>query len=245
MRFGLFLFATVLLAQTTGSQHSPASKPRASAAQKIPVTEAPPAPALNTDDERIIYALGLNIQRSIGAFNLSPQELEIVKRAMSDGAAGKPAEDLSVWGPKIQSLAQSRAAHVVAQQKAASDAYTAKMAAMPGASQTPSGLIYREVTPGTGPSPKPTDTVKVNYRGTLADGTEFDSSYKRNEAAQFPLSGVIRCWTEGLQLMKLGGKSVLVCPSDLAYGDQGRPGIPGGAALTFEIELLGIVGPNQ
>ena len=82
--------------------------------------------------------------------------------------------------------------------------------------------------------------MKVHYRGTLVNGTEFDSSYKRNEPAQFPLNGVIKCWTEGVQRMKVGGKSVLVCPSDLAYGEQGRPSIPGGAALIFEIELLDI-----
>ena len=111
----------------------------------------------------------------------------------------------------------------------------------PGAVKTDSGLIYREQRPGTGVSPKATDTVKVNYRGTLVNGTEFDSSYSRNQPAQFPLNGVIKCWTEGVQKMKVGGKSVLVCPSDLAYGDQGRPSIPGGAALIFEIELLEIV----
>jgi FKBP-type peptidyl-prolyl cis-trans isomerase FkpA len=83
--------------------------------------------------------------------------------------------------------------------------------------------------------------VKVNYRGTLVNGTEFDSSYKRNEPVQFALNGVIRCWTEGVQKMKVGGKAILACPSDLAYGDHGRPSIPGGAALIFEIELLEIV----
>jgi FKBP-type peptidyl-prolyl cis-trans isomerase FkpA len=84
--------------------------------------------------------------------------------------------------------------------------------------------------------------VKVHYRGTLIDGTEFDSSYKRNEPAEFPLSNVIPGWTEGVQLMKVGGKARLICPSDLAYGDQGRPSIPGGATLIFEIELLEIKG---
>jgi len=129
---------------------------------------------------------------------------------------------------------------VVEREKAASTAFLAKASTESGATKTESGLIYREVRPGTGDSPKATDTVKVNYRGTLVNGTEFDSSYKRNEPAQFPLNGVVRCWTEGVQKMKIGGKSVLICPSDLAYGDQGRPGIPGGATLIFEIELLSI-----
>jgi FKBP-type peptidyl-prolyl cis-trans isomerase FkpA len=124
-----------------------------------------------------------------------------------------------------------------------SKAYLEKAAAMPGAVRTVSGLVYRELTPGTGPSPKATDTVKVHYRGTLLDGKEFDSSYKRNEPAQFPLNRVIPCWTEGVQKMKVGGKSQLVCPSSIAYGDAGSPpDIPGGATLIFEIELLGIGG---
>jgi FKBP-type peptidyl-prolyl cis-trans isomerase FkpA len=116
-----------------------------------------------------------------------------------------------------------------------------KAAAEPGAIRTASGLVYRELTPGTGPSPAATDMVTVNYRGTLIDGTEFDSSYKRNEPATFPLNGVIACWTEGVQKMKVGGKSKLVCPASIAYGEQGSPpDIPPGATLAFEIELLGI-----
>jgi FKBP-type peptidyl-prolyl cis-trans isomerase FkpA len=131
---------------------------------------------------------------------------------------------------------------VTERQKIASKAYIEKAAAQPGAVKTDSGLVYQELTPGTGTSPKATDTVKVNYRGTLVDGTEFDSSYKRNAPAQFALNSVIRCWTEGVQKMKMGGKSRLVCPSDLAYGDNGRPSIPGGATLVFEIELLEVSG---
>jgi len=114
-------------------------------------------------------------------------------------------------------------------------------AAEPGAIRTPSGLVYRELRAGTGETPKATDTVTVNYRGTLTNGTEFDSSYKRNEPAKFPLNQVVPCWTEGLQRMKVGGKSRLVCPASLAYGDRGAPpDIPGGATLIFEVELLAI-----
>lgn len=124
---------------------------------------------------------------------------------------------------------------------ACSTDYLEKAAKEPGAVKTESGMVYRELRSGSGPSPKASDTVKVNYRGTLTDGTEFDSSYKRNEPISFPLRGVIPCWTEGLQRMKVGGKSQLVCPSALAYGDAGSPpAIPGGATLVFEVELLGI-----
>ena len=123
----------------------------------------------------------------------------------------------------------------------AGKAYLEKAAAEPGAVRTPSGLVYRELKAGDGASPQATDVVKVHYRGTLVDGTEFDSSYKRNEPATFPLNQVIPCWTEGVQKMKVGGKSQLVCPAAIAYGDVGSPPtIPGGATLVFEIELLGI-----
>lgn len=120
-------------------------------------------------------------------------------------------------------------------------AYLDKAAAQPGAVRTASGLVYRELRAGSGESPSANDMVTVHYRGTLVDGTEFDSSYKRNEPAQFPLNHVIRCWTEGVQKMKVGGKSELVCPASIAYGERGSPPvIPGGATLIFEVELLRI-----
>jgi FKBP-type peptidyl-prolyl cis-trans isomerase FkpA len=196
-----------------------------------------------TDDDKIIYALGLSMHRTLAQFSLSTAERNVLKRALDDAAAGKPAVDLQEWGPKIQGLAQARASKLSEQQKVASQAYLDKAATQAGAVKTESGLVYRELQAGTGAHPAATDTVKVHYRGTLVDGTEFDSSYRRNEPAQFPLNGVIKCWTEGVQKMAVGGKAVLVCPSDLAYGDQGRPSIPGGSALVFEIELLDIVKP--
>jgi FKBP-type peptidyl-prolyl cis-trans isomerase FkpA len=195
-----------------------------------------------TDEEKTIYAVGLNVSRSLKQFALSPTELDLIKRALTDAAAGKPAIELKVWGPKIQGLIDARAALVAQREKEANAVYLAKAALEPGAIKTASGLVYKELSRGTGGSPTASDTVKVHYRGNFIDGTEFDSSYKRNEPAQFPLSGVIKGWTEGVQLMKIGGKSRLVCPSDLAYGDQGRPSIPGGATLIFEIELLEISG---
>jgi FKBP-type peptidyl-prolyl cis-trans isomerase FkpA len=214
---------------------------RGAVAAPKPAAPAAPAP-LATDDEKTIYAIGLSVSRSITPFNLTPSELEILKRAISDAAAGKPEVDLNVWGPKIPPLMNARTAAVAEKEKAASAGYLTKAAAEPGAVKTDSGLIYRELTPGTGASPKATDTVKVHYRGTLTNGTEFDSSYKRNEPTQFPLNQVIKCWTEGVQRMKVGGKSALVCPSDIAYGNMGHPPtIPGGATLLFEIELLEIV----
>jgi FKBP-type peptidyl-prolyl cis-trans isomerase FkpA len=106
---------------------------------------------------------------------------------------------------------------------------------------TPSGLVYRSLTDGKGASPTATDTVKVHYRGTLADGKEFDSSYKRGEPISFALNRVIPCWTEGVQRMKVGGKARLTCPPKIAYGESGAGGvIPPNATLTFEVELLDI-----
>ncbi len=246
MRVLLFFLPVALMAQVQPPK-APNRKPSAvksapakSAAPKPGVAKRKPAmkPQLTTDDDKAIYSLGLSIFKSLSQFDLSASELEIVKRALSDAATGKPAIDLNEWGPKIKPLAQARAARGTDREKAASHAYLDKAAAEPGAVRTDSGLIYRELKAGSGASPKATDTVKVHYRGTLVNGTEFDSSYARNEPVEFALNAVVRCWTEGVQRMAPDGKSILVCPSDLAYGDGGRPGIPGGAALIFEIELL-------
>ena len=111
----------------------------------------------------------------------------------------------------------------------------------PGASVSPTGLVYRALREGSGANPTAADTVKVHYRGTFADGSEFDSSYKRNAPAQFPLNGVIPCWTEGVQRMKVGGKAKLTCPPAIAYGSRGAGGtIPPNTTLQFEVELLEI-----
>jgi len=247
MRVFLFLLPAILMAQTPPpATKAPAAKratPAKAAAKSAKAKAATPAAApgaLTTDEQKTIYAVGLSMAQQLSQLGLSRAELEIVKRALTDSAAGKPAVELSTWGPKINAFAQARATRAAAAEKIKSKAFLDTAAAEPGASRATSGLVYRELTAGTGPSPKATDKVRVNYRGTLTNGTEFDSSYKRNAPAEFPLNGVIPCWTEGVQRMKVGGKSKLVCPSDLAYGDQGRPSIPPGATLVFEIELLAI-----
>jgi FKBP-type peptidyl-prolyl cis-trans isomerase FkpA len=193
-----------------------------------------------TEEQKTIYTLGLTIYRSLGQFNLTPAEIDLVKKGITDAAAHRPEVDMETYGPKISQLQQARTAQVAVKEKAASTAYLAKAAAVPGAVKTDSGLVYKELVPGTGASPKATDTVKVNYRGTLTDGSVFDSS---KEPVEFPLNGVIPCWTEGVQKMKVGGKAELVCPSSIAYGDNGHPPvIPGGATLVFEVELVSING---
>ena len=195
------------------------------------------------DDQKTLYALGLALSQSIGTFSLTEAELDMVKSGMTDGVLKRsPKADLQTFGPKIQQLQQARLAVAAEGEKKAGAAFLDKAAAEKGASKTASGIVITPLKPGTGVTPKATDTVKVHYHGTLIDGTVFDSSVKRGEPATFPLNQVIKCWTEGVQQIKVGGKSRLVCPSNLAYGDGGSPPvIKPGSTLVFEVELLEIV----
>ncbi len=196
-----------------------------------------------TEEEKTLYALGLALSRNLSPFNLTPAEVALVTSGLTDGVLGKEKKvDLDAYGPKIQELVKTRSAAAAATEKKSGQAFLDKMAAEKGAVKTKSGIIYIEMKPGTGDTPKATDKVKVHYHGTLPDGTVFDSSVKRGEPATFPLNGVIPCWTEGVQMIKVGGKSKLICPSELAYGDRGSPPtIKPGATLVFEVELLEIV----
>ncbi|HXI59175.1 MAG TPA: FKBP-type peptidyl-prolyl cis-trans isomerase [Polyangia bacterium] len=199
--------------------------------------------APKTEDQKTLYALGLMLGRNIGVFNLSKDELEQVKAGMSDQVLkNKPAVELEAYGPKVDGMARARQeASTVAEKGRAKQTLEAAEKES-GAIKTPSGMVFRTIKPGTGPNPAASDKVKVHYVGTLPDGTEFDSSVKRKEPATFPLNGVIKCWTEGVQRMKVGEKAKLTCPSDLAYGDSGHPPtIPGGATLIFDVELLEIL----
>ena len=198
---------------------------------------------LANDEQKALYALGVAISESLAEFTLSESDLEIVKSGLSDGILKRP---LKVEAPtvktKVQQLVQARAAIVAEKEKKGSAAFLAKAAAEPGARKTASGAIVTTLQEGKGPSPKASDTVKVHYQGTLVNGTVFDSSIQRGQPATFPLGNVIKCWTEGVQQIKVGGKARLVCPADIAYGDRGSPpAIKPGATLVFEVELLEIV----
>jgi FKBP-type peptidyl-prolyl cis-trans isomerase FkpA len=186
-----------------------------------------------TEEQKTLYAVGLAVARELAVFQLTPADLELVKQGIADGVTGKkPAVSLDEYNAKVQELAKTRTA-------AASKDFLEKAAQEKGAVRTESGLVYLSLKDGTGDSPGPKDTVKVNYRGTLPGGKEFDSSYKRGEPIEFPLSGVIKCWTEGVAKMKVGGKARLVCPSSIAYGERGAGStIPPNATLVFEVELL-------
>lgn len=196
----------------------------------------------STDDQKTMYALGMIISQSLAPFALSESELDFVRAGMTDGVLKKtPKVDLPTYGPKVNQVQQARAAAQAETEKKAGAAYIEKATKEAGAKKTESGAIVTTIKEGKGEQPKATDTVKVHYHGTLIDGTVFDSSVKRGEPATFPLNQVIKCWTEGVQLMKVGGKSKLVCPSAIAYGDRGSPPtIKPGATLVFEVELLEI-----
>jgi len=189
---------------------------------------------LKTEDDKALYALGALIGRSVAPFNLTATELELVKAGLADVASNKKTQiDPQAYMTKLQDLQKARSAAV-------EKTFLSKAASEKGVTKTASGMLYSVLKPGKGASPKATDKVKVHYVGTLTNGTVFDSSVARGEPAEFGLNEVIACWTEGVQLMKVGGKSKLVCPAAIAYGDAGRPSIPPGATLVFEIELLEI-----
>jgi len=206
-----------------------------------PVLAAAAEPA--TEEQKTFYALGLMMSQSLSQFALSEAELEMVKAGLTDGVLKRQAKvELKQIMPKVKQLAESRAAVAAEAEKKAGAAYLVKAAGEKGATKTDSGLVITTIKPGKGNSPKKTDKVKVHYHGTLIDGTVFDSSVQRGEPATFGLDGVIPCWTEGVQKMKVGQKARLVCPAQLAYGDRGAPPtIKPGATLVFEVELLDIV----
>lgn len=199
--------------------------------------------APKNEEEKTLYAVGQIVARQLGVFNLSAAELERVQQGINDGVSGaKPLVDLTEYNSKVQELAKSRRKAQGEKQAAAGREFLEKAAKEKGAIKTDSGMVYLSLKEGSGESPKATDTVKVHYKGTLPDGREFDSSYKREKPIDFKLDAVIKCWTEGVQKMKPGGKARFVCPAALAYGENGAGElILPGATLAFDVELLEIV----
>jgi FKBP-type peptidyl-prolyl cis-trans isomerase FklB len=203
---------------------------------------------LDNQKKKVSYAIGLDIGKNFKerAMDL---DIEILIQGLRDAqGSGQPLlgkdEIQKVMTQFQQDMMKAEQAKKIGQaqvNKAKEEAFLAENAKKPGVKVTPSGLQYLVLSTGTGPMPKATDTVKVHYRGTLLDGSEFDSSYKRNQPAVFPLNGVIKGWTEALQLMKVGSKWQVFLPSSLAYGEQGAGQVIGpNATLIFEVELLGI-----
>lgn len=230
---------TLVLAAVVAALSSPLQA-QATASSMKPESSPSPAAAV-VPEESTLYALGVSVAKGLAGFSLSPAEAESVMKGIADGLADKAgAVDVEAQNAKIRALAQSRGSLRLDKEKARGAAFRDQAAKATGAVVLPSGLIYAEVAAGAGESPGAKDTVKVKYRGTLMDGTEFDSSAKRAEPASFGVDRVIPCWTEGLQKMKVGGRAQLVCPPEIAYGDRGRPGIPPGATLVFDLELVEI-----
>ena len=240
---------------TTATGQTPAKAP-AKAPAKSP-TKAPskaaaaPAAPLATDKEKFSYALGMNIAKGMKLQNIDV-DLEILMRGLRDAHSGSPTQmTVQEMGDTLNRRQQEMQAKAQEQQRLAGEknkregeAFLAQNKARPGVVTLPSGLQYEVITEGTGPTPKATDMVTTHYRGTLIDGTEFDSSYKRGEPVTFSVGGVIKGWTEALQLMKVGSKWKLYIPSDLAYGAQQRgQHITPNSTLLFEIELLAIKEP--
>ncbi len=210
---------------------------------------AAPAPALKTFEEKLGYIMGREIGQSI---NEAPSKIDINAfiRGVQDAVQKRPStmspEDEEAikaeFSSRMQADQAAKAAALSEENRKNEEAFLAKNKSAKGVVTTASGLQYEVITPGTGAAPKETDRVKVNYRGTLLDGTEFDSSYARNQPAVFAVNGVIPGWTEALQLMKLGGKYRVWVPSKLAYGARGAGRAIGpNAMLIFEVEPLEIV----
>jgi FKBP-type peptidyl-prolyl cis-trans isomerase FkpA/FKBP-type peptidyl-prolyl cis-trans isomerase FklB len=199
--------------------------------------------ALETEDQKTLYALGLALSQRLTTAGFSEAEVETIQAGLADGLLGREARvELQVYGPKIDGLIRAKMAAVNETEKKESQAFYEAKAAEEGARKTASGALYFELEPGSGATPAQTDSVKVHYHGTLRDGTVFDSSVDRGEPATFSLGSVVPCFSEGIQMMQVGGKAKLVCPAETAYGDRGSPPkISPGATIQFEVELLEIV----
>jgi len=196
-----------------------------------------------TDEQKTAYAIGQLMSQQLATFDLKPEELALVQKGLSDGVNGVKTDIVAEdFIPKVQALQQTRMIAFTEKNAKAGTDYLAKAATEAGVTKTASGILIKHTKQGTGESPKATDEVKVHYEGRLIDGKVFDSSIARGEPAVFPLNGVIPCWTEGVQAMKVGGKAQLVCPADLAYGERGSPPkIMPKSTLVFDVELIEIV----
>jgi FKBP-type peptidyl-prolyl cis-trans isomerase len=239
------------LAQTpaaTTPPAAPAKTAQAPAAKKTTTAKSPaPALTLKTPKEKFSYALGMSMGQNMHKQSV-PVDASILARGLRDGLAGGKTlmtdDEAKAAIMQVQTEMRQKQQEKIQQEGASNkkqgEEFLAANKAKEGVVALPSGLQYKILKEGAGPKPAASDTVACNYRGTFIDGREFDSSYKQGKPVSFPVSGVIKGWTEALQLMPVGSKWQLFIPSDLAYGDQGRPGIDPAATLVFEVELLSI-----
>ncbi len=242
LSLALSMSAAAAEAPKAAAPKTEAAKP--AAPKKTAKAEAAPAAkdGFKNDEERQIYTIGYLMGRNVAPFDLSPAEAKVAQAGLADAALGKkPLVDIRFHQSRVNDMLTGRMQAAAAKEKAKGKIYEDKFVKEKHPQQIPGGGWYLELTPGTGAIPSKTDRVKTNYLGVTVDGEKFDSSYDRGEPTEFALDGVIKCWTNGISMMKVGGKAKLVCPSDVAYGDPGRPGVKPGATLVFEVELVEIV----
>jgi FKBP-type peptidyl-prolyl cis-trans isomerase FkpA len=243
---GLLPALSLVLAGMAMAADAPAAAAPKAAPKTASTQPAAKPGAVDPEQDKALYALGVLLSRNLETFQLSEAEFQRVRAGISDGFHKKPeAATAEASLPQIQALQRTRVTALAQHQKDAGQAYLDKAAAAPGATKTSSGLLYIPVSAGSGAMPAHTDRVKVNYQGRLIDGTVFDSTAQHGgQPTTLAVGNIIPCWTEALQLMKVGAKSRIICPSALAYGDRGAPPkIMPGAALEFDIELVSIEPP--
>lgn len=235
---------TLALVSGCGKSTPAASSATPSAAAKPGAAAAAPG---DFSDAKVIEAYGwfIGSRTGVAGVGLSSDEVESLLKGIRGAASGQTSPyDMTVYGPKLDELMQKRQDVIMGKQREKNTdegaAFFAKLKDNKAVTILPSGLGFEVLKPGSGPAPKATDTVKVHYVGKFIDGTVFDSSIERGEPVEFPLNGVIPGWTEGLQKTSKGGKLKLYVPSKLAYGDNGREGMPPASTLIFEVELLEI-----
>jgi len=204
-----------------------------------------PASEIASERDQTLYAIGVRLGRSLAPFALSESELEMLLRGLRDAVLGRGlAVNETAQQGRIDALLSERRSVSLAAERAASAGFLEQAARETGAVRTPSGLVLVALREGSGPSPGPADEVRLHYHGRLRDGNVFDSSVDRGVPLEVAMARALPCWREGLLRMRVGGKSRLVCPADLAFGARGDPPrVAGGAAVVYEIELLAIAAP--
>jgi FKBP-type peptidyl-prolyl cis-trans isomerase FkpA len=204
-----------------------------------PAVSATAAPVFETQDQEMMYFWGTTFGKQLEGARISdPKELEWIMRGLQDQAAGKAPSFGAEYPSLLNNYLVRRTRDAAKAEEALSLAYVTEMAREPGAVTSKTGLVYRELARGNGAQPTRESKVTVHYTGTLRDGQVFDSSRERGSPLQTRLTSVIACWSEGIPMMKVGGKARITCPPELGYGERGHVKIPGGAALTFDVELL-------
>jgi FKBP-type peptidyl-prolyl cis-trans isomerase FklB len=249
------LAAGIVLLGGAAAQQTPAKPAQSTATtthrRTTTAAAKPKPPALTTEKDKQSYAIGLNVGKSLHRddIDIDPKiVLQGLQDAMAGGAVLLTDDQIKTVMTDLQSQVRQKQEEkrlaLAESNKKDGAAFLAANATKPGVVTLPSGLQYKILTPGTGPKPTTADSVVCNYRGTFLDNTEFDSSYKRGQPATFPVTGVIKGWTEALQLMPVGSKWQLFIPADLAYGERGREPIQPNATLVFELELTSIAPPT-